>query len=262
MRTMIDGRWPVIALALLLASCSGEKRSDTVAAAPAGPAPAATPVAPLAPARPLGSDAVDAALTAAKDFNAKALADLAGVETAETRIRDQATRALDAARRADGARVTAARTAAEAAHKSLTDGLAAFQTAATQQQVALDMAAAMCGLPVATPAPVPGAPPAPAGKAVAPKAAPAPVVPGRSGGPRRLRGLPGAGGGTGPAGAERGGGDRPLPGRGGRLPPGAGEAGRSGGHHGAGPVGPLESRPRGLHQFRSHSRPFSPSDTE
>lgn len=178
MRTMIDGRWPVIALALLLASCSGEKRSDTVAAAPAGPAPAATPVAPLAPARPLGSDAVDAALTAAKDFNAKALADLAGVETAETRIRDQATRALDAARRADGARVTAARTAAEAAHKSLTDGLAAFQTAATQQQVALDMAAAMCGLPVATPAPVPGAPPAPAGKAVAPKAAPAPVVPG------------------------------------------------------------------------------------
>ncbi|TAJ69339.1 MAG: hypothetical protein EPO51_23395 [Phenylobacterium sp.] len=178
MGTMTDGRWPGIALALLLASCSGEKRSETTAVAPVGPAPAATPVAPLAPTKPVGSDAVDAALTAAKDFNAKALTDLAGVESAEKRVRDQANRALEAARRGDGARVTAARTAAEAAHKSLVDGQAAFQTAAAEQQVALDMAATMCGLPVATPAPAPGAPapgaPAPA-KPATPAATPAPA---------------------------------------------------------------------------------------
>lgn len=186
MRTMIDRRWPGMAVgltALLLASCSGDKRSDSVAVAPVGPAPVATPVAPLTPSRPVGSDAVDAAVTAAQAFNAKALTDLAAVETAEKRVRDQATRALDAARRGDAARVTAARTAAEAAHKSLVDGLAAFQTAASEQQVALDLAATMCGLPVMAPAPVAGAatpavPAAKPAKPVAPVVAPPAPIPG------------------------------------------------------------------------------------
>jgi hypothetical protein len=189
MRTMTDRRPPRIALAaamLLLASCSGEKRSEKVATAPVGPPPAATPATSLTPATPPEAPippetlaAVDAALAEAKAFNTKALADLAGIEKAERRIHDQAGRALDAARRGDGARVAASRADAEAAHKGLVDGLAAFRTAAAGQQTAIEAAVALCAPPVTdplapgvatlppkpvvtTPAPAtPGAPPAP-----------------------------------------------------------------------------------------------------
>lgn len=173
MRTRIDGRWSAMAMVLLLAACSGEKKSDTVAAAPVGPAPATTPVTPTTPTRPVGADAVDAALEGAKAFNAAAITNLATVETGEKRVRDQAARALEAARRGDSPRATAAVGAAEAARKGLVDGLATFQTAATAQQTTLDVAAGFCGLPVATPA-VAATPAVPGAKA-APKAAPAPA---------------------------------------------------------------------------------------
>lgn len=195
MRTMTDRRTPMIALAaamLLLASCSGEKGSEKVATAPVGPPPAATPATSLTPATPPPEAippetlaAVDTTLAAVKAFNAKALTDLAGIEKAERRIHDQAARALDAARRGDGARVAAARADAEAAHKSLVDGLAAFRTAAAGQQAAVEAAVALCAPPVAdplapgaatlppkpvvtTPAPAPpGATPAPAATGLA-----------------------------------------------------------------------------------------------
>jgi len=169
MRTMTDRRPAVIALAamaMLLASCSGEKRSEKVATAPAGPPPAATPATPLAPATapppaipPETLAAIDAALAGAKAFNAKALTDLAGIEKAERRIHDQAARALDAARRGDGARVAAARADAEAAHKGLVDGLAAFRTAAAEQQAAVEAAVAQCAPPAADPLAAAATPP-------------------------------------------------------------------------------------------------------
>lgn len=170
MRTMTDGRWPRVALgaaaAMLLASCSGEKTPPAKAAPETAPAPvavAAPAVAPAAPARPEGADAVDGALAGAKAFNAKTLTDLAGIERSETRIRDQARRALEAARRGDGARVTAARNDAEAAHRSLADGLSAFRTAAAAQQSAVAAALALCdpraAAPAATTGPVTPPPP-------------------------------------------------------------------------------------------------------
>jgi len=183
MRTMTDRRRPAIALvatAMLLAACSGEKRSDKVATAPAAPPPVATPATPLAPAAPLPPPvppetlaAVDAALAGVKAFNAKALTDLAAIEKAERRIRDQAARALEAARRGDGARVAAARADAEAAHKGLVDGLAAFRTAASGQQAAMEAAVALCGPPAADPlAPTATLPPKPV------VTTPAPATPG------------------------------------------------------------------------------------
>jgi len=171
MRTMTDGRWPGVLLgaaaALLLASCSREKSAPVAAAPETAPAPvavAAPGLPPAPPTRPEGADAVDAALAAAKAFNAKALTDLAGIERAEKRVRDQATRALEAARRGDAARVTAARADAEAAHKGLADGLTAFRTAATEQQTAVAAALALCAPAAAAPgtpggAPVPPPPP-------------------------------------------------------------------------------------------------------
>ncbi len=160
MRIMTDGRRPRIALgaagALLLAACSGETTPPAKAAPEAAPAPVAVapPISlPAAPVRPEGADAIDAALAAAQAFNAKALTDLAAIERAEKRIRDQAGRALEAARRGDAGRVTAARNDAEAAHRGLADSLAAFRTAAAEQQAAVTAALALCG-PVA---PAPGA---------------------------------------------------------------------------------------------------------
>ncbi|MBU2364619.1 MAG: hypothetical protein KKB47_17325, partial [Alphaproteobacteria bacterium] len=190
MRTMTDRRWPRIApqliaaglAALLLTSC-GDKRSDKVAVAPTGPPPVATPVTPLTPAvapeAPIPPETlavIDTTLAAAKAFNAKALADLAGIETSERRIRDQAGRALDAARRGDGARVSAARADAEATHKGLADGLAAFRTTAADQQAAVTAAVALCAPPMVdplAPAPTAGAVTKPA-----PVPVPAPVAPG------------------------------------------------------------------------------------
>lgn len=188
MRTMTDGRWPGIALgaaaAMLLAACSGEKTPPAKAAPEAPPAPLAvapTAALPTAPVRPEGADAIDAALTAAQAFNAKALTDLAAIERAEKRIRDLAGRALEAARRGDAGRVTAARNDAEATHRGLADSLAAFRTAAAEQQAAVTAALALCGPsapapgatagPVTPPPPVktplPGAPATgPAGQAV------------------------------------------------------------------------------------------------
>jgi len=187
MRTITHGRQPMIVAglaAMLLASCSGEKRADQVAVAPVGPPPVTTPAVPPTPATPPAPAAspetlaaIDGALATAKAFNAKAAADLAGIQKAERRIHDQAGRALEAARRGDGAQVAAARTDAEAAHTSLADGLAAFRTTAAVQQAEVETALALCGtavadplaagatLPpkpvVATPAPAtPGAPPA------------------------------------------------------------------------------------------------------
>jgi hypothetical protein len=160
MRTMTDRRWPGIALgaaaAMLLASCSGEKTPPAKAAPEATPAPVAVaPPAtlPAAPMRPEGADAIDAALGGAQAFNAKALTDLAAIERAEKRIRDLAGRALEAARRGDAGRVTAARNDAEAAHRGLADSLAAFRTAAAEQQAAVTAALALCG----PSAPAPGA---------------------------------------------------------------------------------------------------------
>lgn len=143
--------------AIVLAGCSGEKRGATTAQAPAAPPPAATPIAPLTPpapatpVRPEGADAIDAALAAAKAFNAKALTDLAAIEKAEKRVRDQASRALDSARRGEAARVAAARNDAEAAHRSLADGLSTFRTAAAEQQAAVATALALCPPPAAAP---------------------------------------------------------------------------------------------------------------
>lgn len=197
MRTMTDRRQPTMALAaamLLLASCSGEKRSDKVASAPVGPPPVATPATPLAPATPAAPPVppetlaiIDTTLAAAKAFNAKALADLAGIEKAERRIHDQAGRALDAARRGDGARVTAARTDAEAAHKGLADGLAAFRTAAAAQQAEVATAMALCAPPAADPL-APGAPTT----TLPPKpvvTTPAPATPGAAPTPTEATGL-------------------------------------------------------------------------
>jgi hypothetical protein len=148
---------------MLLAACSRDKAAVPTAVAPeakvAATAPA--PSVPAALARPEGADAVDAALAGAKAFNAKAVADLASIETAEKQIRDMAARAMEAARRGDGGRVTAARTDAEAAHKRLADGLASLQTTAAAQTAALEGAAALCAPVVAapgltaTPAPLP-----------------------------------------------------------------------------------------------------------
>jgi hypothetical protein len=153
--------------ALLLASCSGEKSAPAKAApettpAPVAVAPPALPPAP--PARPAEADAVDAALAGAKAFNAKALTDLAAIEQAEKRVHDQASRALEAARRGNAAGVTAARTDAEATHKRLTDRLDAFRASAAEQQAAVAAAMALCAPAAAAPgapgsAPVPPPPP-------------------------------------------------------------------------------------------------------
>lgn len=168
MRTMTDGRWPGALLgataALLLASCSGEKTELARAAPETSPAPVAASGLPASPpGRPVGADAVDAALAGAKAFNAKALTDLAAIEAAEKRVRDQAARALEAARRGDAARVTAARTEANAAHNSLTEGLAAFRTAAAEQQTAVAAAIALCapGMPAPGSTASPAIPPPP-----------------------------------------------------------------------------------------------------
>lgn len=188
MRTMTDRRRPMIvaglAAAALLASCSGEKRSDQVASAPVGPPPVATPAAPLTPALPPAPAAppetlaaIDAAVATAKAFNAKAAADLAAIDKAQRRIHDQAGQALDAARRGDGARVAAARTDAEVAHTSLADGLAAFRTTAAVQQAEVETALALCGTAAAAAAAGPLAP----GATLPPKpvvTTPAPSTPG------------------------------------------------------------------------------------
>lgn len=159
-----------LAATLALAACSGEKRADTVTQAPVAPPPAAAPVAPIAPVTPTttvlpeSAQAIDAALAAAKAFNAKAQSDIAAIDKAEKRVREQAARALEAARRGDLPRATAARGDAEAARKSLVDGLAAFNTATAEQQTAVTAALALCGPPLPTPGspvsvPVPPPPP-------------------------------------------------------------------------------------------------------
>lgn len=168
MRTTTGGRWPRIvpggialgAAAMLLAACSGEKDAPARAAPEKAPAPVAVAapaaLSPTAPVRPEGADAIDAALAGAKAFNAKALSDLAAIERGEKRVRDQASRALDAARRGDAGRVTAARAEAEAAHRGLADGLSAFRTAAAEQQAAVAAALALCGPSLPPPGAAPG----------------------------------------------------------------------------------------------------------
>jgi len=145
------------AAALLLTACSGEKDAPAKAAPEKAPAPVAVaaPAAPLptAPVRPEGADAIDATLAAAKAFNAQALADLAAIEKSEKRIRDQAAQAMDAARRGDAGRVTAARNDAEVAHRRLADGLSAFRKTAADQQAAVTAALVLCGPALPTPAP-------------------------------------------------------------------------------------------------------------
>lgn len=181
MRTLTSGPWPAMMLsAVLVTACSGEKR-ETVAQAPTAPPPAATPATELAPALPAEAPipaetlaAIDTTLATVKAFNAKALADIARIEKAERRIRDQATRALDAARRGETSRVGAAKADAEAAHQSLVDGLAAFRKAAADQQTALAAALATCGVPVTDPL-APSLPP-PTAKAPAAKAPARPAV--------------------------------------------------------------------------------------
>jgi len=186
MRAM-TGRSAAVAglAALMLASCSGEQRPAKTAQAPVAPPPVATPVAPLAPAlpaepvKPAGADAIDAALAAAKAFNARALGDLAAIEKAEKRVRDQASRAIDAARRGDTAKVTAARNDAEAAHRGLADSLSAFRTAAAEQQAAVTAALALCAPPTAAPGSVAGAPVPPPPPVTTPTpGAPATAAPG------------------------------------------------------------------------------------
>lgn len=182
MRTLTGGPWPAIVLsAALLTACSGEKR-ETVAQAPTPPPPAATPATELAPALPPEAPippetlaAIDATLAAAKAFNAKSLADLAGIEKAERRVRDQATRALDAARRGETARVAAAKADAESTHKALADRLAVFRATAADQQTALASALALCGLTTTDPLTPAAAPPV--AKPPTPGATPTPTAP-------------------------------------------------------------------------------------
>lgn len=176
------------AAAMLLTACSGEKDAPARAAPEKAPAPVAVaaPAAPLpaTPVRPEGADAIDAALTGVKAFNAKALADLAAIETSQKRIRDQAAQAMDAARRGDAGRVTAARNDAEVTHRRLADGLSAFRTTAGEQQAAVTAALVLCGPTVpalapgavaapVTPPPPPVTTPLPGSPATAATAAPA-----------------------------------------------------------------------------------------
>ncbi len=182
MRILTGGPWPAMMLsAVLLTACSGEKR-ETVAQTPTAPPPAATPATELAPALPAEAPippetlvAIDATLAAAKAFNAKSLADLADIEKAERRVRDQATRALDAARRGETGRVTAAKADAESTHKALSDRLVAFRATAADQQTALASALTLCGL--TTPDPLAPAATPPAAKTPAAGATPAPPAP-------------------------------------------------------------------------------------
>lgn len=140
-----------LGLALLLAACSGEKAA-TSAQAPPPAAPAQAPAAPLpaaVPARPEGADPVDAALSAVQAFNAKAALDLVDVSATDRKLHDLAGRASDLARRAGsdagaGGRLPATRKEAEAAHKRLVDGLAAFTTEANAQTAAVGTALEPC----------------------------------------------------------------------------------------------------------------------
>lgn len=139
---------------MLLSACSRDP--EPVRTAPETAPVAAAPTPGAAPARPAGADAVDAAVAGVQAFNAQALADLAAIETAETRFRDMARRALEAARRSDWTRATAARSEAEAARKGLVEGLAKLQTTAAEQTAAVDAALALCAPPaIGSTAPLP-----------------------------------------------------------------------------------------------------------
>lgn len=144
---------------MLLSACSRDPEPVRTAPEKAPVAAAPTPGVVAAPARPTGADAVDAAVAGVQAFNAQALADLAAIETAETRFRDMARRALEAARRSDWTRATAARSEAVAARKGLVEGLAKLQTTAAEQTAAVDAALALCAPPeigsTATLAPLP-----------------------------------------------------------------------------------------------------------
>lgn len=139
-----------VGLALALATaCSREPEPVRAAPEKAPVAVAPTPGAAKAPVRPPGADAVDAAVAGVQAFNTQALAELAGIETAETRFRDMAKRALEAARRSDWPRAVAARGDAEAARAGLVEGLAKLQTTAAEQTAAVDAALALCAPPAA-----------------------------------------------------------------------------------------------------------------
>lgn len=141
---------------MLLSACSRDPEPVRTAPEKAPVAAAPTPGVVAAPARPAGADAVDAAVAGVQAFNAQALADLAAIETAETRFRDMARRALEAARRSDWTRATAARSEAEAARKGLVEGLAKLQTTAAEQTAAVDAALALCAPPaIGSTAPLP-----------------------------------------------------------------------------------------------------------
>ena len=179
MRNVAATRMTLTAAVLLLAACSGQKEEAAEVAPEKAPAPVAVaaPPAPLAaatPVRPEGADAIDTALTDAKAFNAKALTELAAIEKAEKRIRSQAVRALDAARRGDAGQVTTARSDAEGAHRGLADGLSSFRTQAATQQAAVTAALALCG----PPAPAPGAVAGPVTPPPPPVTTPLPGAPG------------------------------------------------------------------------------------
>lgn len=146
-----------LGLALLLGACSRDPEPVRTAPETAPVAAAPTPGMVAAPARPEGADAVDAAVAGVRAFNAQALVDLAAIETAETRFRTMGQRALEAARRSDWPRATAARSEAEAARVGLVEGLARLQTSAAEQTAAVDAALALCA-PQATGSTAPLAP--------------------------------------------------------------------------------------------------------
>lgn len=134
-----------VGLALMLAAaCSRDPEPVRTAPVKAPVAAAPAPGVVAAPVRPEGADAVDAAVAGVQAFNAQAVADLTAIETAETRFRDMARRALEAARRSDWTRAIAARTEAEAAREGLVEGLAKLQATAAEQATAVDAALALC----------------------------------------------------------------------------------------------------------------------
>ncbi len=162
----MDGRRLALsmALALMLAGCSGEKR----AASTPPVAPVAAPA--LAPAvmatRPEGADAVDNALTDVQLFNTTATESLADIAAEEAEIRDLAVKGSDLARRAENAQaaqrpglaksLAVALADREAAHAALGQSLEAYRTTSAETTGLVAAAVALCG-----PIPPPPAPPPP-----------------------------------------------------------------------------------------------------
>lgn len=130
---------------------------EPVAAAPIAGAPGATVAAAVDPlARPVGAEAVDLALAATQQFNAKAATELAGIARSEARIRALAAKVAglgggglpEVQRRNLSASVQAARSEVETLHDGLASGAAAFRLASAAGTQQLEAALAQCATSV------------------------------------------------------------------------------------------------------------------